>query len=57
MVGASVGALVGDVGVAVVGASVGAIRAKFLDRIKRAYDKDAHLVNLMVDPDFKGESI
>ena len=31
------------------------IRAKFLDRIKRAYDKDAHLVNLMVDPDFKDE--
>mmetsp|Transcript_940 Transcript_940/g.1847 ORF Transcript_940/g.1847 Transcript_940/m.1847 type:complete len:493 (+) Transcript_940:138-1616(+) len=31
------------------------IRAKFLDRVKTAYDKDADLVNLMVDPDFKDE--
>uniref|UniRef100_A0A7S3LH01 6-phosphogluconate dehydrogenase, decarboxylating n=1 Tax=Aplanochytrium stocchinoi TaxID=215587 RepID=A0A7S3LH01_9STRA len=31
------------------------IRAKFLDRIKTAYDKDANLVNLLIDPDFKEE--
>ena len=31
------------------------IRAKFLDRIKAAYDKDAELVNLIIDPDFKDE--
>jgi len=31
------------------------IRAKFLDRIKNAYDRDAGLVNLLVDPDFKDE--
>lgn len=31
------------------------IRAKFLDRIKQAYDKDPNLVNLMVDPAFKDE--
>lgn len=31
------------------------IRAKFLDRIKNAYDKNANLVNLMVDPEFKEE--
>ena len=31
------------------------IRAKFLDRIKQAYDKDAGLVNLLVDADFTKE--
>ena len=31
------------------------IRAKFLDRIKQAYDRDAGLVNLLVDPDFTKE--
>jgi 6-phosphogluconate dehydrogenase len=33
------------------------IRAKFLDRIKSAYDKDANLVNLLVDPDFRSEML
>jgi 6-phosphogluconate dehydrogenase len=31
------------------------IRAKFLDRIKRAYDANAALPNLLVDPDFAAE--
>jgi len=31
------------------------IRAKFLDRIKNAYDREAGLVNLLVDPEFKEE--
>mmetsp|Transcript_10957 Transcript_10957/g.12524 ORF Transcript_10957/g.12524 Transcript_10957/m.12524 type:complete len:496 (+) Transcript_10957:141-1628(+) len=31
------------------------IRAKFLDRIKSAYDRDENLVNLLVDPDFNKE--
>lgn len=31
------------------------IRAKFLDRIKQAYDKDADLPNLLVDPGFQSE--
>ena len=33
------------------------IRAVFLDRIKRAYDKDANLSNLLVDSEFAGEII
>ncbi|TDH68236.1 hypothetical protein CCR75_004492 [Bremia lactucae] len=31
------------------------IRAKFLDRIKSAYTKDASLISLLVDPDFAAE--
>lgn len=31
------------------------IRAKFLDRIKQAYDKDKNLPNLLVDPTFQAE--
>jgi 6-phosphogluconate dehydrogenase len=31
------------------------IRAKFLDRIKQAYDKDSNLPNLLVDPGFQSE--
>ena len=31
------------------------IRAKFLDRIKRAYDANPKLANLLVDPDFAAE--
>jgi len=31
------------------------IRAKFLDRIKQAYDKNASLPNLLVDPGFQAE--
>ncbi|KAG7389996.1 hypothetical protein PHYPSEUDO_008958 [Phytophthora pseudosyringae] len=31
------------------------IRAKFLDRIKAAYGKDASLISLLVDPDFAAE--
>ncbi|ETI47388.1 6-phosphogluconate dehydrogenase (decarboxylating) [Phytophthora nicotianae CJ01A1] len=31
------------------------IRAKFLDRIKSAYAKDASLISLLVDPDFAAE--
>ncbi|POM78347.1 6-phosphogluconate dehydrogenase (decarboxylating) [Phytophthora palmivora] len=31
------------------------IRAKFLDRIKAAYSKDASLISLLVDPDFAAE--
>lgn len=31
------------------------IRAKFLDRIKSAYDRDANLVNLLIDVDFRKE--
>ncbi|CEG37712.1 6-phosphogluconate dehydrogenase [Plasmopara halstedii] len=31
------------------------IRAKFLDRIKAAYTKDASLISLLVDPDFAAE--
>ena len=31
------------------------IRAKFLDRIKAAYSKDATLISLLVDPDFAAE--
>lgn len=31
------------------------IRAKFLDRIKNAYDRDPKLVNLLIDVDFKAE--
>jgi len=31
------------------------IRAKFLDRIKSAYDKNPNLVSLLVDPGFKDE--
>lgn len=31
------------------------IRAKFLDRIKRAYDRNAELPNLLVDPEFAEE--
>jgi 6-phosphogluconate dehydrogenase len=31
------------------------IRAKFLDRIKSAYGKDASLISLLVDPDFAAE--
>eukprot|EP00164_Ancoracysta_twista_P008146 GFYU01011702.1.p1 GENE.GFYU01011702.1~~GFYU01011702.1.p1 ORF type:complete len:489 (-),score=180.32 GFYU01011702.1:111-1577(-) len=31
------------------------IRAVFLDRIKKAYDKDAKLASLLVDPDFAKE--
>src|SRR3984957_2518671 len=30
------------------------IRAKFLNRIKEAFDREAHLENLMLDPFFKG---
>lgn len=31
------------------------IRAIFLDRIKKAYDKDANLTSLLVDPEFAAE--
>ena len=31
------------------------IRAKFLDRIKAAYDKDAELESLLIDPEFAKE--
>jgi len=31
------------------------IRAKFLNRIKAAYDKDSKLVNLLIDPSFAAE--
>ncbi|MBL4845310.1 MAG: NADP-dependent phosphogluconate dehydrogenase [Planctomycetes bacterium] len=31
------------------------IRAAFLDRIKQAYDRDANLANLLVDPEFAAE--
>jgi 6-phosphogluconate dehydrogenase len=31
------------------------IRAQFLGRIKEAYDRDANLVNLLIDPGFKRE--
>ncbi|GMH42078.1 hypothetical protein BSKO_09997 [Bryopsis sp. KO-2023] len=31
------------------------IRAQFLDRIKQAYDRNAELANLLVDPDFAKE--
>jgi len=31
------------------------IRAKLLDKIKKAYERDANLVNLLVDVDFKSE--
>ena len=31
------------------------IRAKFLDRIKSAYDRDGELPNLMLDPEFASE--
>lgn len=31
------------------------IRAKFLDRIKKAYDQEKNLPNLLVDPGFAGE--
>jgi 6-phosphogluconate dehydrogenase len=31
------------------------IRAKFLDRIKQAYERDANLKNLLIDPEFANE--
>ncbi|XP_047340902.1 6-phosphogluconate dehydrogenase, decarboxylating 2 [Impatiens glandulifera] len=33
------------------------IRAIFLDRIKQAYDRNADLANLLVDPEFAGEVV
>ncbi|KAK9707082.1 hypothetical protein RND81_07G171300 [Saponaria officinalis] len=33
------------------------IRAIFLDRIKKAYDRDANLANLLIDPEFSKEMI
>jgi 6-phosphogluconate dehydrogenase len=31
------------------------IRAQFLDRIKQAFDRDANLANLLIDPEFAKE--